>query len=208
MDEGERRAAREHELRNLDVIFEILAGNDEVAVEEVRAVHGLSPEKTLWLRHYARLRYNVLNEDQTRVDRRKRERPEMTEEERALGCYAESIEPQVRDAVFAARRKGYQTIASGFDDVGELQHLHFAAPQDPSILPPSIVESLAKRGVRVRLSSRGEKLVFDTDAMLSLEELRSVWKEITDAMPDLGRPAEPSDMPVAKRFRKKERPRD
>lgn len=203
MNEGQRRAAREHELRNLDVIFEILAGNDEAAIEEVRAVHSLSPEKTLWLRHYARLRDGALKEGQAEQDRRRQERPEMTEEERSLGCYAEDIEPQVRDAVFAARRKGYQTIASGFDDVGELQHLHFAAPQDPSILPPSLIESLAGRGIRARFSLKGEKIVFDTDATLSLDELKSVWKEITDAMPDLGKPAEPSDMPVAQQFRKR-----
>lgn len=206
MDERERaRAAREHELRNIDRVFRILVDGPEEDVEEIRALHGLSPEQVSWLRHYAKLRDEAHRVSDEQAKLRKRDRPALTDEENDLGCYLEDIEPQVREAVLAARRKGYRTIASGFAGVGELQHLHFGEAQDPSILPPELVDALANRDVSVWLDPRGDTLLYTSKKNLSMEELASVWKEITDAMPGLGHPAGASDMPVATTFRKEQK---
>lgn len=185
----------------MDVIFRILVSGTPSELSELRAVHGLAEEQVEHARHYARLRDEAHKASRRDADERARNNPTPTEDETRLGCYAENLEPQVRDAVFALQKKGYATIASGFDGIGESQHAHFAEPQDPSILPASLVDSLAGRGIRLRLNPRGDKLVFDTDANLSLDELRTVWKEITDALPDLERAAEASTIPAAEGFR-------
>lgn len=50
---------------------------------------------------------------------RKQNNPIPTIEELKMGCFIEQIEPQVRDAVMILRKKGYDTVESGFDDLNK-----------------------------------------------------------------------------------------
>ncbi len=65
---------------------------------------------------YAKLRKQILSDQELAVKDRLQNNPKYTDEEKKLGVYAEEIEPQVRGAVFDLNRKGYPTYYSGFYD--------------------------------------------------------------------------------------------
>ncbi len=73
---------------------------------------------------------------------RGRERPVPSASELLLGCYAEQIEAQTRNAVLILRQKGYETVESGFFDrfIGS-QFFHFEEVRESEI-PTDLIEDL------------------------------------------------------------------
>jgi hypothetical protein len=65
-------------------------------------------------KQFASLREEVHLQVGIQLLERKRNNPQLTPEEAALGIYLEQLEPQVRDAVIEFNRKGYRTGYSGF----------------------------------------------------------------------------------------------
>ncbi|MBP7005845.1 hypothetical protein KBB27_01850 [Patescibacteria group bacterium] len=134
------------------------------------------------------------------LQERLRLHPEPTEEEIWLGAYKEELEPQVRDAIFALRQKGYDTTTSGFmDESGRLDCQHLGGYFD---LPPEIVEELNRLGVRV-VRDKKEMTVFSRPEVpvtylyfraLSpdSERIKEQWERIVDLFPTLSPLKKPS----------------
>ncbi len=119
--------------------------------------------------------------------------PEPTDEEINMGAYTEEIEPQIRDAVIALRRKGYNTGSSGFwghDHAG--QAMDIATPIDDKTkakLSEHMVE-VTDRGIR-----------FSPKNPSNIDEIKSAWDLVADILPDLGKHAEPAQNMGAEIFR-------
>jgi len=124
--------------------------------------------------------------------------PFASEEELAAGIYKEYIEPQVRDAVFAIRRKGYGTFESGFYNLIEgSQYIGFAKDtlKDFS-LPPDRIEALKSKGVEISIETTAE----DRDSLFlkpirdfDLDQWKKIWDEVVEIFPNRGIPASPGN---------------
>lgn len=105
--EGEMRDTQRTQYTNADEIARILAtGSDDERVA-LRSFHGWTEEQVRRFVHYAQLRSETRRAMDEARTRRVAEQPLATSEECSLGAYAESLEPQVRDGLFALHRKGY-----------------------------------------------------------------------------------------------------
>lgn len=133
-----------------------------------------------------------------RMDAEQRERnrtaPIPTDDEWSAGVFVEDLEPQVRDAVFALRRKGYATYSSGFDD-WDYQSVHM---EDALDLPPGPTKALEDMSVTVREKS----LSFIPDDF-DPERMREKWNRIVDLLPERDMPAPETDVPQAELFRRR-----
>src|SRR5438045_3266020 len=83
-------------------------GNNEMSAKIVEAHRGPEDDP------YERLRKDVLQAMRQDIERRTSVNVSPTAEELNAGTSAEDIEPQCRSAVFLMRRKGYNTMSSGF----------------------------------------------------------------------------------------------
>jgi len=115
--------------------------------------------------------------------------PKPTDDEVTAGAFREMLEPQVRDAVFEMRKKGYATESSGFGGkTGEVQSIDGYFEIDPKT-----EESLRDVGVQVsRDEGFGPKyafLRFSPDEP-SLEKIKTKWDEVAKLLPDRGQQAE------------------
>jgi len=205
--EGENRnpdrEKREHELRNIEVINRIFLSGSDSELREVQELHKLTNEQMEMLTYYARLRQGVHASQTEDLKRREAEGPEPSEEELAAGCFRETLEIQVRDAVFVMRKKGYNTYSSGFASIGEAQHIasfgrHFTA----DILPEIVLDRLGE-AYKLQFKIEPNYITFQTMERLTVEEITYIWDTIAAALPDLGKPAEPVVWPAAKTFREK-----
>ena len=123
--------------------------------------------------------------------------PKPTEEEINAGAFPEMIEPQVRDAVFEMRKRGYSTESSGFGGkAGEVQQIDGNFEIDKQT-----AEMLQRNGIQVLTREADETLPwttsvrFPTDSVpgsITMEKLKDKWVGIAHLLPDLGKPAEPS----------------
>jgi hypothetical protein len=190
------------DLTNAETIERILEEGTPEELEKLRAFHNLTPEKVRLLSDFAKLRRRTVNQGEREAEERKEKNPKATEEELHAGVYKEYIEPQVRDAVFALRRKGYTTYESGFGGYDrqiisfEKNHLkNFELPED-------LTKKLAGLGVKAAVEPNRISLTFEK--YVELDEIKKIWDEIAEALPDLGGPAEPSQLQGAKDFREKQ----
>ncbi len=106
-------------------------------------------------------------------------------EEISAGVIREQIEPQCRDAVFAIRRKGYQTYNSGFG-VGDLQVLDGMFGN----IEPQVVESLTSNGYLVYETEPGNVGIAFQPERPDLDEMNTRWNQLAALLPDRGAPAE------------------
>jgi len=113
---------------------------------------------------------------------------------------AEMIEPQVRNAVLALRRKGYSTYESGFYD----ENFQVISCQDKPftnyVFPEAFVASLKSKGVEITIID-DEMIQLKFDRFMDLAEIKQIWDDIAEILPPLGRPAEPSQTGFARNFR-------
>jgi hypothetical protein len=114
--------------------------------------------------------------------------PYASEEELRAGVYKEALEPQVREAVFVFRNKGYNTFESGFRElaVGG-QYVGFRKDQnDPlKVDTEALNEKFKGKGIDVKFYEEDDRytLSLSSSANLSLEEWRQIWAEVADAVP-------------------------
>lgn len=143
-----------------------------------------------------RLRLAVHDDMKLEVKARLDSGRQPTAEELAMGAFIEELEPQVRDAMLAMRRKGYGTASSGFSAF-DLQSLD-CTDDCFSHVDASTREQLAKMGVSVSDGS----LEFSTQ-VTELDDIRKIWDAIAAALPDRGAPAPDATHLNALNFRKK-----
>jgi hypothetical protein len=109
--------------------------------------------------------------------------PIPTDDELNAGVYAEQLESHVRDAVFALRKKGYDTKGSGFGDI-DVEKLYLSG-ENPSFstLGKEVIEQLTSLGIQV--ADDGEAIKF-LSAGKSVDEIKQTWDLIAQILPDLG----------------------
>jgi len=124
-------------------------------------------------------------------DKRLEENPHPTDDERRIGAYIESLEPQVRDAILILTRKGYVTVTSGYDGINfadGIQLMGFREGTiDESILA-HIQETLDRETVEATLRDRNY-LMLKSLRFLTMEEWKQVWDAVAAVFPDKGAPA-------------------
>ena len=190
---------------NEDLRTEILVSGTDENFQELKDFYlknGITEEKIYLFRYYARLRKSTIEQIENEQNERKKNNPMATEEELSLGAYIENIEPQVREAVLCIRKKGYNTFESGFTGEGDEQMI--------SIMNGSFEGFSISEEQRKKLKSKGVEIeIEDKSITLSLEkemtvpEIKKIWDEIAEALPDLGKPAEPNTISAGESFRKK-----
>lgn len=181
-----------NDLRNDEVIQRILVEGTSEEQEKLRVFHKVSPENFGIVRHYTRLRQQVITECEAAGAKRKATNPAFTDIERQLdkdskfkdansGVYLEYIEPQVRSAVVTLSQKGYSTFESGFYGDNR-QRISFNGEQLPDYQPsPELQDWLRQRSVNLDVNA--SKIDFTCDEKLSLAELKETWNKIIADIP-------------------------
>lgn len=191
------------DLTNEEVVKKILENGADEEMEKLRAFNNLTPEKLELLRSFARLRKSIHEESGQRLEERKQKNSVATAEELSMGAYKESIEPQVLNAVLNLRKKGYDTYISGFWGP-DSQKIGFKEnPLESFQLPAGLIKKFQARGVKIKI--KPDAISFDCDSYLKIEELKEIWDEIEQAVPDLGKPAPECNISAAKTFREKQK---
>lgn len=166
---------------NEDLISRILAKGDAAELADLRVFwrendRTISEEEMEVFSYYQKLRQQVHKDRQAALIKRKAEAIEKAEEEQALGCYLEEIEPQVRQAVLNLNHKGFKTQGSGFGPENT-QKIYCSDEQFFNIsFPGNFLQKLKKQGVDLRADSKSITLLLNRK--LSLDEIWAVWQEI------------------------------
>ena len=144
---------RQDDLNNEDVVTQILESGTPEELEQVGEFHKLTSEQIKLFSQYAKLRKQTREQIEEQVKERKKENPTPTEEELEMGCYIESIEPQVRAAVLNLRRKGYATYESGFHNF-KGQKIGFEEKHLENFqLPKNLIHELELKGKQAVFSN-------------------------------------------------------
>ncbi len=177
IDDERARAAREHELRNQEVIVGILVSGSDSEMKELQALNGLSDEQMESMRYWARLRDEVHQERQWPKGKK-------TDEEEELGVYVDHIEPQVLGAVRTLRAKGYKTRYSGFEHFGSVQTIWLKSDQSILLPLPEVTKSEIEERYGVTISFEPGKIWIEcTTTRLTVEDLKQMWDTIAEAIP-------------------------
>ena len=168
---------------NEEAVTKILEGDSTESIEELRNFHNLSPEKIELMSQFAKLRKQVKDDCWKEVEERKSQNPKFSDDENDLDCYIEAIEPQVRYALLALRKKGYDTFESGFHGFDK-QNIGLSAMQLKNFTPPeSLVGYLKAKGVTLKISPNN--IEFECNKFLDLDELKNIWDQVEQNLPDL-----------------------
>ncbi len=189
----------EKDLTNEDVVTQILESGSDEELERLREFHNLTPEQIELFRAFIRLRKKTREQMQQELKKRIKENPVATEEELGMGIYQESVEPQVREAVLNLRRKGYTTYESGFSGFNG-QKISF---EKNHLVPEELIDRLKIEGINIKI--KPNSISFSCDQYLELDEIKKIWDQIEQSLPELGKPAEPCNLPLAKFFRERQK---
>lgn len=171
---------------NDDYIRKVFEGSDENEINKVKEIHNLSDEQIEICSYYAKMRKEVLCPMGEKIHKRKSENSLATEDEIMIGCYLEAIEPQVKEAVIEMNKKGYATTYSGFHDFNS-QAIKFKTEKNVNILLKQIEDKYRGNGMEIKVDPESIKIIFSKK--ISLEEIKKIWDEIAEVLPDLGGPA-------------------
>ncbi|MDO8667532.1 MAG: hypothetical protein Q7K35_00335 [bacterium] len=166
---------------NEDLASKILAKGDAAELADLRLFwrengRTVSEERMGVFSYYEKLRQQVHRDRQAALAKRKAEIAEKTEEEQALDCYLEEIEPQVRQAVLNLNRKGFKTQGSGFASENT-QKIYCKDDQFNKLnFPDGLLAELKKRGVVLKVDPRS--ITISLDRKLNLAEIEAIWLEI------------------------------
>jgi len=170
---------------NEEVITKILEGDSIKSIEELRNFHNLSPEKIELMSKFAKLRKQVKDDCWRKVEKRKSQSPKFSNDENDLGCFIEAIEPQVRLALLALRKKGYDTFESGFCGFNK-QNIGLSAMQLVNFNPPeNLISYLKAKNVTLKISP--DNIEFECNKFLDLDELKNIWDQVEQNLPDLNK---------------------
>lgn len=132
-------------------------------------------EKMYTLQDVRRYRREVIDEDYL-----------ATEEEYMLGAYAGVLEPQIRDAIFTAQKKGYRTFQSGFKEKNERdQFIDFYNKK--IIIPDFTIRYLQEKSIQVKVETFDDRTTLTLhpigDKPIRLYEWKEVWDRLIDSLP-------------------------
>jgi hypothetical protein len=143
---------------------------------------------------FQKLREEMHRISDKETEERIRINPVPTEEEILAGAFREMIEPQVRNAVFDMRRKGYATQSSGFGEDGKLQAIdgYFQIDEKTEEKLRAIGVNV-KRGVDTGTSASDEYAIisFHPDAP-DVSKIEDKWGQIVALLSEQEQPASPS----------------
>ncbi|MBU1148976.1 hypothetical protein KKI23_02680 [Patescibacteria group bacterium] len=191
----------ERDFSNEDIVMRVLESGTADDLEKLREHHGFTQEQIELFRYYAQLRKQTLDEIRQDLDERERNNPTPIEDELNMGAYMESIEPQVQKTVLALRKKGYNTILSGFSGF-DGQEIQFADNKlEEFTLSEELLAEAHSAGVQIEI--KPDAISFRCERQLPLNELERLWVRIEEDFPDLGEPALASQLRSAESFRKR-----
>lgn len=197
----EKKSPTPLDLSNEDVVRKVL---EEGAPDDLRQFleHAkITPEYLDLLVEIARLRKKSHQLAEQQLKQRLEQGPSPTVEELAMGCFQESLEPQVRSTVVRLRQKGYNTYISGFSGF-DRQEIRFKNDGLKDFkFPDELAKQLETQGVT--LETKPDSVSFTCHQFLNLGQLEKIWRQIENALPDLQRSAEPCPIKTAKIFREK-----
>lgn len=198
---------RSDRLDDEGVVQSILCYGSDADMERLYdEVHKRRPELTLedlyLLRRYHQIEIRIKDKSFSESLIRKKENPRADDDEYRLGEYREAIEPQVRDAVFALHKKGYETFESGYcGPMGQSVLFSRSVPAlEQVVLSDKVRTLLQDLDVDLKITKNG--IVYKMKRPMEEEEMRRVWSAIAEALPVIGEPKTSKNLPVADDFRK------
>lgn len=161
----------------------------------------LNPEDMKVLAHNFRERQGEISINEKDKHDRIVDNPQATDEEYKLGTYAESIESQVRGAVFDLQEKGYFPMESGFLDLVQGSQYIGIAMQE-GVNAQDIMDSIvntsdedAKKLFKLILKTlsvdamdkhnRIQIVITPKNKEMSLKDWKTVWYYIAQCIPDI-----------------------
>ena len=189
--------SNEQDFSNTEVMERAMTSEDEEQVANVKDFlrgKGLDEETIDISIQMQKLRKDVKSGSVDEVFQRVEHDPVPTKEELSMGAYAEMIEPQVRDAVFMIRKKGYNTVSSGFNDLN-IQSVYFSE-RIHDALSQETIRKIESAGAEVKENG----ISFSCDEA-DLEKIKQQWRAIAELVPDRGIEAVSSPFPEAEDFR-------
>lgn len=182
--------------KDLEVLNAILVKGDPGQLKKLKEKFNLTDKQVQRFSQFAKLREETIDATGQSVQERKKDPTTPSLEELNLGAYKEVLEPQVREAVFLLRKKGYPTFESGFLDFEGNQSIGLEAPMFKDVtLPKELTHELLNKGIVVKILS--EAIELHLDRFISLDEIRQAWMDIAEALPDLGHPTAPKVQAVS-----------
>jgi len=191
------------DLHNEDYIRRVFTSGNKGDIESLAAYYNFTTDEVRLFSYFAKLRQKTLDEMRPQIEARRQNHPIENEEELNMGAYQESIEPQVRPAVFDLRKKGYATYGSGFGDF-DSQEIYFEKDYLKNFqLSEQAVNEYRNRGVIIEVKADRIKLIFKKE--FDQEEIKALWQEVQSYFPDLGEPSPPCQLKQAILFRERQK---
>lgn len=180
-------------------LFEVLRGKERVQIRHLLEEGGaealarvaqeldLDTETVALMSRFAQLRRQTHVINDAEANSRFSSEVPPTEEELQLGSYREQFEPQVRDALFALYRKGYETVSSGFGNFLE-QFISFRnnANVNEFSFSDDLIKWAGERGIQILLESDAVRMRFSQ--FVDIETITEAWNKIAAEMPVVGEP--------------------
>ncbi len=161
------------QLRNNKGLLDVLYKNQDLLLDN---------EKLDLCVYYFKQRTNEVSNCWKSKEERILENPIANEEEMEVGTYKESIESQIRDAIFLLRKKGYDTFESGFKSVVDgSQFIGFWKESTRGNI--KISESLKNKLEQMNIVLEIKTVISDRDQIILKPNGRidlHVWKQIWD----------------------------
>jgi hypothetical protein len=203
---GDDKISKTEKKENIDlgdsaVVEEILCNGTKEELDSLAAFYNFSPEQIELFVNFEKLRKKVHAENDKEFEKRILEDPEPTEEEELAGVYCNEIEPQVRDAVFLMRKKGYNTYESGFYGLNK-QKIGVTDNSFEKIeLPLQILEKARKVEIEIEVNNNAIELI--CQKYIGLEEIKEIWDNIADFLPVREEKAKITETGMAKKFKER-----
>ena len=193
--------ADQNDLNNEELLTKILEEGTPERLKQVCDFHNLTIEQVKLFSQYAKLRKQTLELMGKQLEEKNIQNTTPTQEELDMGCYTESIEPQVRTAVLNLRGKGYASYESGFHQFNG-QKIGFEEKHLENFqLPEELIQELKIKGIKVAI--KPNSISFSCGGYLELDELEKIWNQIENILPDLQQPVEPCKLLAAQSFRER-----
>ncbi len=162
--------------------------NEDEISDYTSAVKGFTEDPTRFIERMEKL-YELHSVHERRKDFAIKDR-KATDEEYELGVYADVLESQVREAVFAAHKKGYLTFQSGFREKNERdQFMDFYNKN--IVIPEKVLKYLQEKSIVAKIENFDDRTTLTLhpigNSPIRLTEWKEIWNTIAEGLP----PADP-----------------
>lgn len=174
--------------RSEDEIVEVFESGSDEALSAIAREFNLTEAQVDFFRWYAQLRKSTHSSMKRELDQRIIQEPRGTEAEKSLGLYREMIEPQVRQALFRLREKGYNTQQSGFGGPEGEQMIELSDEGFKNVrCTDEFKGQLLARGATIDVTPK--QIILRFVEKLPIEKLEEIWNIVETQIPSLGVPA-------------------